>query len=132
MISYYVENHKTNEVLMDLKNFKLTLPTDFTIGILGGGQLGKMIGFECRKLGLNVVCLDPHENAPASSVCKQIVGSVNDKEKLTKLNNMSNIITYEIEHINIDSLKETIPADKIYPSLRTLESCKTNTSRECF
>jgi 5-(carboxyamino)imidazole ribonucleotide synthase len=132
MISYYVKNHKTNEALMDLKNFKLTMPTDFTIGILGGGQLGKMIGFECRKLGLNVVCLDPHEHAPASSVCKQIVGSVNDKEKLTKLNNMSNIITYEIEHINIDSLKETIPADKIYPSLTTLEILQDKYKQRMF
>lgn len=101
--------------------FILKHPTDFTIGILGGGQLAKMTAIEARKLGLNVVCLDPHENAPASMVSYQIVGSVNDKEKLNKLNNLSDIITYEIEHINTDILKETLPYEKIYPSIEVLE-----------
>ncbi len=104
-----------------LKNFKLTTPSDYTIGILGGGQLGKMISMEGRKLGINMVSLDPHDKAPASTVSYQIVGSVNDKEKLLKLNNLSNVITYEIEHINTKIVKEVIPEDKIFPSLETLE-----------
>lgn len=105
-----------------LKNFKLTTPSEYTIGILGGGQLGKMISMEGRKLGINMISLDPHEKSPASTVSYQIVGSVNDKEKLLKLNNLSNVITYEIEHINTKTLKEVIPEDKIYPSIEILET----------
>lgn len=105
-----------------LKNVKLITPSDYTIGILGGGQLGKMISMEGRKLGINMVSLDPHEKSPASTVSYQIVGSVNDKEKLSKLNSISNVITYEIEHINTKILKEVIPEDKIYPSIDMLET----------
>ncbi|WP_297889073.1 5-(carboxyamino)imidazole ribonucleotide synthase [Sulfurihydrogenibium sp.] len=106
---------------MDLKKFSLTKTTDFTIGILGGGQLAKMTAVEARKLGLNVVCLDPHEEAPASMVSHQIVGSVNDREKLHKLNSLSDVITYEIEYINTDILKEALVEDKVYPSIQVLE-----------
>ncbi len=105
-----------------LKNVKLITPSDYTVGILGGGQLGKMISMEGRKLGINMVSLDPHEKSPASTVSYQIVGSVNDKEKLSKLNSISNVITYEIEHINTKILKEVIPEDKIYPSIEILET----------
>jgi len=117
---------------MDLKNFILTSPTDFTIGILGGGQLGKMIAMECRKLGINVVCLDPKENAPASLVCKQIIGKLNDKEKIIDLNNQVDIITYEIEHIDTEILKEVLPEDKVYPSIQILEIIQDKYQQRCF
>lgn len=110
----------------------LTKPTDFTIGILGGGQLAKMTAMEARKLGLNVVCLDPHENAPASMVSHHIVGSVNDKEKLHKLNALSNVITYEIEHINTDILKEALPQDKVFPSIQVLETLQDKYKQRTF
>lgn len=117
---------------MDLKNFKLTSPSDFTIGIIGGGQLGKMIAMECRKLGINVVCLDPKENAPASLVCKQIIGNLNDKEKIIELNNQVDIVTYEIEHINTEILKEVLPEDKVYPSIQILEIIQDKYQQRCF
>ena len=110
----------------------LKKPTDFTIGILGGGQLAKMTAVEARKLGLNVVCLDPHENAPASMVSQQIVGSVNDKEKLHKLNALSDVITYEIEHINTDILKEALPQDKVFPSIQVLETLQDKYKQRTF
>jgi 5-(carboxyamino)imidazole ribonucleotide synthase len=117
---------------MDLKNFKLTSPSDFTIGIIGGGQLGKMIAMECRKLGINVVCLDPKENAPASLVCKQIIGNLNDKEKIIELNNQVDIVTYEIEHIDTEILKEVLPEDKVYPSIQILEIIQDKYQQRCF
>ncbi|PMP76992.1 MAG: 5-(carboxyamino)imidazole ribonucleotide synthase [Sulfurihydrogenibium sp.] len=117
---------------MDLRSFRLRKTTDFTIGILGGGQLAKMTAVEARKLGLNVVCLDPHEEAPASMVSHQLVGSVNDKKKLLKLNELSDIITYEIEHINTEILKEVIPQDKIYPSIEVLETLQNKFNQRKF
>jgi 5-(carboxyamino)imidazole ribonucleotide synthase len=117
---------------MELEKLSLTKTTDFTIGILGGGQLAKMTAVEARKLGLNVVCLDPHEEAPASMVSRQIVGSVNDKEKLHKLNSLSDIITYEIEHINTNILKESLPLDKVYPSIQVLETLQDKYKQRKF
>ncbi|MCX7760339.1 MAG: 5-(carboxyamino)imidazole ribonucleotide synthase [Hydrogenothermaceae bacterium] len=96
-------------------------PTDFTIGIIGGGQLAKMTGVEARKLGLNVVVLDPSSDAPASMVSNHIVAKVDDPEGLKKLNQLSDVITYEIEHIDTQNLKTYLDTDKVFPSIQTLE-----------
>lgn len=94
-----------------------------TIGIIGGGQLGKMMALEGKKLGLSFVILDPQQNCPAASVVDHhIIGSFYDKEKIKELVDRSDIITYEFEHINADVLMDLSKEGyKILPSAFTLK-----------
>ena len=71
-----------------------------TIGILGGGQLGRMLALAARSLGYRVVVLDPDPNAPAASVADRIeVASYDDIPAAKRLAAACSVITYELEHI---------------------------------
>lgn len=57
-----------------------------TIGILGGGQLGRMIAIEAKKMGYSVACLDPTPHSPCGQVAdRQIVAPFDDLEAATRL-----------------------------------------------
>jgi 5-(carboxyamino)imidazole ribonucleotide synthase len=88
------------------------------IGIIGGGQLGLMTSEAARVLGYaSVTVLDPTPQCPASSVAQQIVGSLKDPAALHELARHSDILTYEIEHINTDALHALqAQGQKIHPS----------------
>ena len=93
------------------------------IGIIGGGQLGKMMILEAKRLGFYVVVLDPAADCPASSICDEvIVAGLKDVAAFRKLASMVDVITYEWELIGIEALK-TIESEghDIYPSARSLE-----------
>ncbi|MDR2589422.1 MAG: 5-(carboxyamino)imidazole ribonucleotide synthase [Oscillospiraceae bacterium] len=93
------------------------------IGIIGGGQLGKMMILEAKRLGFYVAVLDPTLNCPASSICDlHIVSDFNDAEGYKKLAKHVDVITYEFEHINATILEELEQkGHKIYPSVKTLK-----------
>lgn len=82
-------------------------PNDITLGIIGGGQLGKMIGIEAKRMSLNVAYLDPDMNCPASSIADQmIVSDFKDEKSIIKLANKSDVLTFEIESANSSVLKD--------------------------
>ncbi|TDO94674.1 5-(carboxyamino)imidazole ribonucleotide synthase [Halanaerobium saccharolyticum] len=93
------------------------------IGIIGGGQLGKMMILEAKKMGFYVTILDPTKNCPAHSIADQhLVADFDDREAIKKLAQLSDLITYEFEHIDVEVLKELEAEDyKIYPTARSLE-----------
>ncbi|MBU1246110.1 MAG: 5-(carboxyamino)imidazole ribonucleotide synthase [Nanoarchaeota archaeon] len=93
------------------------------IGIIGGGQLGKMMTQAAKRMGFYVTVLDPTQNSPAGQVAdQQIVGNFYDKNKIKKLALNSNVITYDIEHIDTQVLEELINEGcKIHPSPKVLE-----------
>ena len=77
------------------------------IGIIGGGQLGLMISEAGRAMGYQALTvLDPTPDAPASVVAEQIEGGLKDPQALRKLAERSDILTYEIEHINTEALEQ--------------------------
>jgi 5-(carboxyamino)imidazole ribonucleotide synthase len=83
-----------------------------TLGILGGGQLGKMLAMAASSLGLQVRCLDPAPQSPAGQVAELIVGNYNDPESLEKFSRGLDMVTYEFENIPLDtvrSLEKYIP-----------------------
>lgn len=94
-----------------------------TIGIIGGGQLGRMMAFEAKRMGYQVIVLDPTENAPCGQVCdEQIVAAFDDLEALRQLAKKSDVLTYEFEHIDVESLYMLEEEGyKIYPSAHTLK-----------
>lgn len=78
-----------------------------TIGIIGGGQLGRMLTEAAQKLGFKVIVLDPGENCPAKQVgAEQIEGSWKDPAKIKELIEQSDYVTIEIEHIDVDTLEK--------------------------
>ena len=93
-----------------------------TIGIVGGGQLGRMMIPYIKQLGLNVAILDPAKNAPCSSICDyHIVADFNDPKGFAELAQRSDVITYEFEHINADLLETIEKQGKpVYPSVKSL------------
>jgi 5-(carboxyamino)imidazole ribonucleotide synthase len=83
---------------------KLILPGQ-TIGIIGGGQLGKMMALSAKGMGFRVIVLDPTEDCPCGQVAdEQIVGGYDDLDKIKQLSEASDVITYEFENIDADAL----------------------------
>ncbi|NJE25943.1 5-(carboxyamino)imidazole ribonucleotide synthase [Thermococcus sp. MV5] len=96
-------------------------PTAFTIGILGGGQLAKMSAQEAKKLGFNVIVLDPTPSCPASMVAEQIVGRFDDADRIFELAERSDVLTYDIESVNVEALKQLVKEKPVIPSPKVLE-----------
>lgn len=107
---------------------------DFKIGIIGGGQLGKMIVQEAKKMGLYVIILDPTPDSPAGQIAdQQILADLNNGEKIEELVNQCDITTFEIEHINTEILKKLEEAGKsIFPASRVLEIIKDKSKQKEF
>ena len=79
------------------------------IGIIGGGQLGKMILDETNKIDLQVSILDPNKNSPCKNLTKNfILGDFNDFDTVLNFGLAHDIISYEIEHINVEALDELV------------------------
>ncbi|BFT69110.1 5-(carboxyamino)imidazole ribonucleotide synthase [Paenibacillus sp. P36] len=72
-----------------------------TIGVLGGGQLGRMLALAGRNMGYRFVTLDPTEDAPCGQVAdEQILANFDDVEAARKLAALSDVITYEFENVD--------------------------------
>lgn len=71
-----------------------------TIGVLGGGQLGRMLALAGRAMGYRFATLDPTPDSPCGQVADQIVAPYHDAEAAKKLAGMSDVITYEFENVD--------------------------------
>ncbi len=90
---------------MNLSN-RIILP-GATIGIIGGGQLGRMMAIAAKASGFRIAVLDPSEDSPCGQVADvEIMAAFNDEVALQKLASMSDVITYEFENIDYESLKD--------------------------
>ncbi len=77
-----------------------------TIGVIGGGQLGRMFALDAKRMGYNVITLDPQEHSPCGQVAdEQIVASYDDLTAIEELGRRSDVITYEFENIDIGSVR---------------------------
>ncbi|NLL71077.1 MAG: 5-(carboxyamino)imidazole ribonucleotide synthase [Epulopiscium sp.] len=92
------------------------------IGIIGGGQLGKMMVAEAKKMGFYVAILDPTPNCPAHSmVDNHIVANFDDQEAIRQLAKECQVLTYEFEHIDVEVLlKLEKEGHRIYPTPKSL------------
>jgi len=104
------------------------------IGIVGGGQLGRMLGFAAKKMGFYVMVTDPTPNSPAGQVVDhQIVANYQDEKAIRELGENSDFLTFEIELANAEILKEL--SDKglqINPSAKTLGIIKDKLEQKKF
>ena len=76
------------------------------VGIIGGGQLGKMLLTECNKMNIKTSVLDSSENSPCKNLTDKFVcGDFNDFTSVYNFGKDCDVITFEIEHINVDALE---------------------------
>ena len=96
--------------------------SDFTIGILGGGQLGKMLLYETRKYDIRTHVLDPNPQAPCKISCNKFTeGSLMDYETVYNFGKQVDVLTFEIEAVNVEALEALEKEGKtVYPSAQTL------------
>lgn len=104
------------------------------IGIVGGGQLGRMLAQAAQKLGYFVTVLDPAQNSPAGQVADaQIIGSFKDREKILELAKVSDYFTFEIESANAEALEEIQKTGlSVHPSPELLKIIKDKYSQKVF
>jgi len=87
--------------------YKNIFSTDFTLGILGGGQLGKMLLYTTRKWDIKTSILEPSADAPCKISANNFeIGSLTDFDTVYKFGKNVDVLTIEIEHVNIDALKK--------------------------
>jgi len=77
-----------------------------TLGVIGGGQLGRMFALDAKRMGYDVITLDPQPRSPCGQVAdEQIVASYDDLQAIERLGERSDVVTYEFENIAIDSVR---------------------------
>ncbi len=108
--------------------------SDFKLGILGGGQLGKMMLTETRKFDIQTYVVDPSAEAPCQFGATQFFqGSLNDYDTVMNLGNQVDVLTIEIENVNLEAL-ETLENEgkKVYPSPKTLRLISNKGNQKDF
>jgi 5-(carboxyamino)imidazole ribonucleotide synthase len=102
------------------KNFNYS---NLKLGIIGGGQLGKIMSQKAKKMGFHVTILDPTFNCPAAQVSdKHIMGGFHDSQKLEQLVQETDVTTFELEHVDTTILKKLYDSGhNIHPSPYVIE-----------
>ena len=104
------------------------------IGLVGGGQLGRMLVKAAKPLGCTTVVLDPVENSPAGQIAtRQIVGGYHDADKIRELAADCDVLTFELENIDADTLAELEAAGHpVHPSARVLKIIQDKLTQKQF
>lgn len=86
---------------------KQTIFPNATIGIIGGGQLGRYMAVSAKQMGFRASVLDPVAQSPCGQVAdKEITAAYSDLEAIRKLADISDVVTYEFENIDYDALNQ--------------------------
>ncbi len=93
------------------------LPPGSTIGIFGGGQLGRMLALAARAMDYRTVSLDPAEDCPASQVCDDhIAAPYDDLDASSELAERSDVVTYEFENVDATAVEHIAKTTEVIPS----------------
>jgi len=108
--------------------------SEFKLGILGGGQLGKMLLYETRKLDIQTMVMDPSEEAPCKiSANTFIQGDLMDYDAVLDFGRKADLVTFEIESVNVEALKQLEKEGiKVFPSSSTLEKISDKVIQKQF
>lgn len=110
------------------------LPPGSTIGVLGGGQLGRMLSQAASRLGFNVVILDPEENSPAGRVSQgQVVAAYDNPTALTVLGRTCQVVTFEFENVPAASVQTlAVTGVRVAPGPRALGVAQDRVEEKTF
>jgi 5-(carboxyamino)imidazole ribonucleotide synthase len=103
------------------------------IGILGGGQLGRMLGIAARAMGYRIAVLDPDPACPAAAIADRVVvGGYDDASAALELAGLVDVVTYELEHVDagvVEALEARIP---VRPGLLALRVAQDRLAERRF
>ena len=103
------------------------------IGILGGGQLGRMTAIAAARLGYKTVVLSQSPDDPAASVTHHhIAAAFDDKDGLAKLADVADVVTYELEQLPLEPLQRLAESVTILPDCRVLEIAQDRINEKTF
>lgn len=108
--------------------------SNFKLGILGGGQLGKMLLNDTRKFDIYTCVLDASKEAPCSIASNEFhLGNLMDYKTVYNFGKQVDVLTIEIENVNVDAL-ETLEKEgvKVYPSSNTLRTIQNKATQKLF
>ncbi len=111
------------------------LASGIKLGILGGGQLGRMSALAAARLGISVVIFCPESDSPASLVAaRTIIAAYDDQKALTEFANSCDYISYEFENIPVETIAylETLKKNAVYPSRQLLEVSQDRVREKTF
>jgi 5-(carboxyamino)imidazole ribonucleotide synthase len=91
------------------------------VGIVGGGQLGRMLAIAGYPLDIRCTTLDPARDSPASQVAPSIIGPYDDREALARLADRANVVTYEFENVPVDAARFLMELAPVFPPAEALE-----------
>jgi 5-(carboxyamino)imidazole ribonucleotide synthase len=113
---------------------KTHFSSDFKLGILGGGQLGKMILYNTRKFDIYTKVIDNSTEAPARLACDEFTqGDILDYDTVLKFGRGVNVLTFEIENVNVDALEQLENEGvKVFPSSKTLRIIQNKATQKLF
>ncbi|CAD7041083.1 5-(carboxyamino)imidazole ribonucleotide synthase [Pseudorhizobium endolithicum] len=104
-----------------------------TIGIIGGGQLGRMLAMAAARLNFRTIILEPQSDCPAAQVAsEQIVAAYDDPDALDSLARACAVVTYEFENVPVgaaEQLQRTVP---VYPPPKALEVAQDRLAEKRF
>jgi len=110
------------------------LPPGSTIGILGGGQLGRMLAMAAARMGFDVAILEPEADCPAGRVAARlIVGAYDDPAALKQLAEAADVITFEFENVPAAAVAElTRLGARVAPDARALAIAQDRVEEKAF
>ena len=114
-----------------MKNY---FSSDFKLGILGGGQLGRMLLAETQKFDIHTAVLESNKNAPCAAICNEfVIGDLLDFEAVYNFGKKVDLLTIEIENINLDAL-DRLEAEgvKIFPKPKDLRIIQSKARQKKF
>ena len=108
--------------------------SDFKLGILGGGQLGKMMLYATRKFDISTKVIDNSAEAPSRLACDEFVrGDILDYETVLEFGRNVDVLTFEIENVNVDALEKLEEeGKKVFPSSKTLRTIQNKATQKLF
>mgnify|MGYP001281349039 FL=1 len=108
------------------------MPTARIIGVLGGGQLGWMLGTAARRLGIECVFLDPAEKCPADMIGRRIRAPYDHTDALDRLARETEAITYEFENVPAEAAARLLACVPVRPGPRSLEKSQDRLVEKSF
>ena len=122
-----------SELVQGLPNYQTVLQPGQTLGMLGGGQLGRMFCHAAQQLGYKVVVLEPHAASPAGRVAEyEVVAAYDDEQGLSALLAHTQAVTTEFENVPASSLKFLSHQARVSPSAAAVAVVQDRIAEKAF
>lgn len=104
-----------------------------TIGIIGGGQLGRMLAVSAARLNFRTVILEPQADSPAAQVAnQQVTAAYDDPAALAELARLCDVVTYEFENVPVTAAETLAASVPVYPPPKALEVAQDRVTEKRF